>query len=192
MKTLLLIRKKNIYERMIILLFFVVLASSCVVQGWTNDYDKTTDAQKKKIVALEKFKDVRTDFIYTINGQQLREELKNHSKSIVYIFSNGCSSDLCKPIEVYEDFALRNGYKLFLVMNGFANLDATLKQPHSSVLYVMDNYYYNEKLNYKYSRCFENDLMNRPLNEKRRAYVGNLYFFEGDTLMQILKELPEE
>ena len=77
-------------------------------------------------------------------------------------------------------------------MNGYTNLDATLKQSHSNVLLVMDNDYYNEELNYKYSRCFENDLMERPLKEKRGAYAGSLYFFERDTLTQILKELPKE
>lgn len=192
MKTLLLIHKKASSNVMAVFLSFIVLTSSCVVQGWTNDYDKLTDAHKNKILTLKTFQDTSNEFIYKVNGQQLREELRNHSKSIVYIFSNGCSSDLCKPIAVYEDFAAKNGYKLFLVMNGFANLEATLKQPHVSVLFAMDNYYYNEKINYKYSRYFENDLMNRPLNEKLGAYMGSLYFFEGDALIQILKELPKE
>ena len=192
MKIRLLILKKVSFKVIATLLSFIVFTSSCVVQGWTNDYDKLSDAHKNKILTLKTFQDTRSEFIYKVNGQQLREELRNHSKSIVYIFSNGCSSDLCKPIAVYEDFALRNGYKLFLVMNGFANLDATLKQPHGNILFAMDNYYYNEKINYKYSRYFENDLMSRPLNEKSGAYAGSLYFFEGDALTQILMELPKE
>ncbi len=77
-------------------------------------------------------------------------------------------------------------------MNGFANLDATLKQEVINVLFVMDNNYYNEKLNYKYTRYFENDLKNRPINEKNREYYGSLYFFQGDSLVQILKELPKD
>ena len=184
--------KNDSMKKMMILLSFIGLASSCIVQGWTNDYDKLSDVQKEKITTLKEFQDTRNKLIYKVNGQQLREELKNHSKSIVHIFSNGCSSDLCKPIAFYEDFAVKNGYKLFLVMNGFTNLDATFKQPHSNVLFVMDNDYYHEKLNYKYSRYFKNDLMNRPLKEKAGAYAGNLFFFQRDTLIQILKELPEE
>ena len=179
-------------KRKIVLITFIGLFSSCIVQGWTNDFNKLSEAQQKIIVDLVDFQNLDKGFIYKINGQQLREELKNHSKSLVYIFSNGCSSDLCKPLSVYEEFARSNGYNLYLVMNGYANLDATLKQAVSNVLFVMDNDYYNEKLNYRYSRYFENDLKNRPINEKNREYYGSLYFFQGDSLVQILKELPKE
>lgn len=177
-------------KNLLILLLFVGVASSCTIQGWTNDFDKLNDTQKGNIAKLIHFSDVSKDSIYKISGLQLREELKNHPKSIVYLFSNGCSSEFCRPLSVYEDFAVKNGYKLFLVMNGYTNLDATLKQPISGVLYVIDNDYYKERLNHKYTRYFENDLTNKPLNEKRGKYSGNLYFFQGDTLVQILRELP--
>ena len=179
-------------KKIIILISLIGFTSSCVVQGWTNDYERLSESQKAKIIEIETFQDIHKGFIYKINGQQLREELRNLAKSIVYIFSNGCSSDLCKPISVYEDYASRNGYNLFLVMNGFANLDETLKQTFSNVLFAMDNYYYNENHCYKYSRYFENELTNKPLNEKNKIFLGNLYFFHGDTLIQILKELPNE
>ncbi|MHC1774169.1 MAG: hypothetical protein AB9834_02030 [Lentimicrobium sp.] len=177
-------------KKILILLFFVEVTSSCTVQGWTNDYDKLTEAQKGKIARLLHFSDVSKDSIYKLNGMQLREELKNHPKSIVYLFSNGCSSEFCRPLPVYEDFAVKNGYQLFLVMNGYTDLNATIKQPVSGTLFVIDNDYYNEKLNNKYTRYFENDLTKKPLNEKAGKYSGNLYFFEGDTLVQILRELP--
>lgn len=174
------------------ILSLIAFTTSCVVQGWTNDYNKLNESQKKKIIELEKFQNINKDFIYKINGQQLKKELQNHPKSIVYIFSNGCSSNLCKPISVYEDFAIRNGYSLFLVMNGFANLNETLNQTISQVLFVIDNDYYNEKHCYKYTRYFQNELTNKPLKEKNRIFLGNLYFFQGDSLVQILKELPKE
>lgn len=179
-------------KKVFLLLAFTGIASACTVQGWTNDYDKLNETQKQKIAEFHNFKAVSRDSIYKINGQQLREELKNHPKSIVYLFSNGCTSELCRPLSVYEDYAVKNGYQLFLVMNGYTNLDATLKQPVSGVLYVIDNDYYKERLNYKYTRYFENDLTNKPLNEKAGKYSGNLYFFERDTLLQILRDLPKE
>ncbi len=178
-------------KKILIFLSFIAFTTSCVVQGWTNDFDTLSDTQKNKVKAIENFQDLNNQFIYKISGKQLKEELKNHPKSIVYIFFNGCHSDFCKPISVYEDFARRNGYSLFLVMTGYTNLHETLKQPISNVLFVMDNYYYNEKLHHKYTRYFKNDLTNKPLNEKRE-YYGSLYFFEGDSLVQILRELPKE
>lgn len=179
-------------KKILIFLSFIGLTTSCIVQGWTNDFDTLSETQQNKVKAIENFQDLNNEFIYKINGQQLKEELKNHPKSVVYLFANGCTSDYCKPISVYEDFARRNGYSLFLIMSGYTNLNETLKQPISNVLFVVDNYYYNEKLNHKYTRYFENDLTNRPLTEKRREYSGNLYFFEGDSLVQILRELPKE
>lgn len=178
-------------RKIFVILSLVVFTYSCVVEGWTNDYNTLNEFQKKKITAIEDFRDLKKGLIYKINGQQLREELKNHPKSIVYIFSNGCSSELCKPISVYEEFAMQNEYHLFLIMNGFTNIESTLKQSFTSVLFVMDNEYYNEKRNYKYSRYFENDLLKRSLKEKNNKYSGNLYFFQGDSLVQILKELPK-
>lgn len=177
-------------KEIIVLFLLVGLASSCMVKGWTNDFEKLSAPQKEKILKMETFQDLHKGFVYKINGQQLKEELKNHSKSIVYIFTSGCSSDLCKPISVYEDFALKNGYQLFLVLNGFANLVETLDQKISNPLFVIDNDYYHEERNYKYSRYFENELINKPLKEKNNIYMGNLYFFEEDSLVQILKELP--
>jgi hypothetical protein len=179
-------------KNILLFLAFIAVVSSCTVLGWTNDFDKLTETQKEKIAEFDNYKDITKDSIYKLNGQQLREELKNHNRSIVYLFSNGCTSELCKPLSVYEDFAGKNGYQLFLVMNGYTSLNETLKQPISGVLFVIDNDYYNEKHNYKYTRYFENDLTNKPLKEKAKQYDGNLYFFRGDSLVQILRELPED
>lgn len=117
--------------------------------------------------------------------------MKNHTKSIVYIFTNGCSSELCKPLAFYEDYATRNGYKLFFVMTGYGSLGETLKQPFTNALFAIDNEYYNKKFSIAYLRYFENDLLKKQLNEKLE-YAGNLYFFEGDKLVRILHELPKD
>jgi hypothetical protein len=176
----------------IALIIFVcyALATACMVQGLTNDYNRLTDAQKAKVVELESFQVVQPGFIYKINAQQLKEELHNQEKSIVYIFSNGCTAEWSKPLSVYEEYALVNGYELFLVMTAYTNLAATLNQPHSSNLYVIDNEYYNQRISYNYLRYFQNELTNKPLKEKNRKYEGNLYFFKGSDLMGIFMELP--
>lgn len=153
-------------KKVLIYLTVAGLVSSCIVQGLTNDYKKLTESQKKSVLDLETFYDVRQGFIYKVNGQQLKAELKNHNRSIVYIFSNGCSSEFCKPLVFYENYARDNNYKLFMVMNGYTNLDATIKQAISNPLFVIDNFYYDEKISYKYTRYFENELTGNPLKEK--------------------------
>ncbi|HLF51031.1 hypothetical protein [Flavobacterium sp.] len=187
------IRQKQTLNRKIKILLFFLLAfiSSCSIQGLTNDYKKLEESQKSKIVALNNVTEFNTDYIYKVNGTQLKQELKAHPKSIVYIFKNGCTSDLCKPLMVYENYAKENGYKLFLVMDGFGNLNEALAQPITSPLFAIDSYHYQKKFRATYSRYFENDLTNKPFTEKNKEYLGSLFFFKEDKLEKILKELPK-
>lgn len=171
------------------LLTLIVL--SCSVQGVTNDYGKLTPEQKKLIIDLNSFDNLKTDYIYKISGNQLKEELKNHTKSLVYIFKNGCTSKMCKPMMIYENYAKENGYKLFLVMNGYANLSETLNQPYSSTLFSVNNEYYKSNYRNTYQRYFENEISNKPLDFKSKEYLGNLFFFEKNILVKVLHELPK-
>lgn len=171
--------------------FFTLIFISCSVQGVTNDYEKLTLEQKKLIVDLNNFDSLKTDYIYKISGIQLKEELKKHPKSLVYIFKNGCTSKMCKPMIIYENYAKENGYKLFLVMNGYANLFETLNQPYSSILFSINNDYYKNNIRNTYLRYFENEISNKPFNYKSKEYLGNLFFFEKDILVQVMDELPK-
>ena len=42
------------------------------------------------------------DCIMIINHDQLLNMVKKHEKALVYVFKNGCTSDFCKPIYIYE------------------------------------------------------------------------------------------
>lgn len=83
-------------------LFTFSIFNSCAIQGLTNDYGKLSEVEKERIVPIESFENLSLDKIYKINGKQLRTELAKHKKSMVYIFKNGCTSDYCKPMYVYE------------------------------------------------------------------------------------------
>lgn len=116
-----------------------IVSISCSIQGITNDYGKLSIEHKKRIVELVDFNITNSEYIYKLSGLQLKEELKKHPRSLVYLFKNGCASKLCKPLMVYENYAKQNGYKLFLVMNGYANLSETLIQPYTSTLFSINN-----------------------------------------------------
>lgn len=175
----------------VLLIFILIQFIFCSVQGLTNDYDKLSEMQKSKIVPFVHSKSMSSNYVFKINGNQLKEELKTHKKSLVYIFKNGCTSDYCKPLVVYENFANKNGYQLFLVMNGYANLDETLKQNIKSNLYVIDSDFYETKYRNAYLQYFENDLCNKPREQKNKEYLGNLFFFSEDKLQVIMQDLPK-
>ncbi|HSD15077.1 MAG TPA: hypothetical protein VLB74_10550 [Flavobacterium sp.] len=166
---------------------------SCTIQGLTNDYSKLSVENKAKVVPLENFENLNTEQIYKINAQQLKSELAKHPQSLVYIFKNGCTSDLCKPMYVYENFANKKGYKLFLVMNGYDGLNSTLDRRISfkSPLFSIDNNFYESKYRITYTRYFENELTGKPRETKRGEYLGNLYFFKGSQLEKIERDLPK-
>jgi hypothetical protein len=178
-------------KKIILFLFITLIVTSCRVQGLTNDLGKLNEDEKMKIIELSSFDNLDNKFIYKINGLQLNEELKKHPKSIVYIFKNGCTSKQCYPLFTYENYAKNNGYKLFLVMDGYADLYETLEQPFTSILFSINNEYYNSKYRITYSRYFENEITNKPREEKRKDYLGNIYFFKFNNLEKIVNDLPK-
>ena len=170
-----------------------LLLISCKITGLTNDYSKLTEDDKAKIVTLESFENLDETKIYKISGKQLRTELAKHEKSIVYIFKNGCTSDLCKPMQVYENYAKQNGYQLFLVMDGYGNLDDTVGQRNNftSSLFSINTDLYDSRYRATYSRRFENELLKKDINYKSNEYLGSLLFFEGNRLDKIVRDLPK-
>ncbi len=181
-------------KRLILLILVLIGFTSCTIRimGITNDYKYLNESQENKISELQSFDKVENGLIYEINGSQLRKELKNHPKSLIYFFSNGCKSEQCYPLMVYENFARANDYKLFLVMGGYNNLDETLDQPISSPLFAINSEFYGTKSRRRYSRFFTNEISGKSMNDKESKFEGVLYFFKEDKLQKVLMDLPSE
>lgn len=173
-----------------VLVVLTIISSSCTIQGLTNDYNKLNENQKAKVLPLIDFDHTQSGIVYKINGSQLREELLKYPKSLVYIFSSGCSSEHCKPLMTYKSYAEFNGYKLFLVMTGYMDFDKTIEQDIPGPLYVIDNQFYNKVIRNNYVSYFENDLLDQPLKADDE-YLGSLYFFKYGRLEKITRDLPE-
>ena len=77
-------------------------------------------------------------------------------------------------------------------MNGYASLNETLNQPISSTLFSINNEYYKSKYRNNYTRYFENEMLNKPLNTKEGEYLGNIYFFKLQNLEKTLNDLPNK
>lgn len=171
-------------------LLVILTFNSCAISGLTSDYGKLNSEEKKIIHKhIDSFDNLNSNEIYTINAQQLKQELRNNEKSLVYVFANGCVSAYCLPMNVYENYAKKHSMKLYLVMNGFGNLESTLEQNFSSPLFAIDYEYYETKFRFVATRKFENELRNRPLGFKEKEYEGSLFFFEKDRLIKVVKEL---
>lgn len=168
----------------------LLFLNSCAIYGLTNDYGKLSEEQKALISPLESFENLENNKIYTLNGQRLKEEIQKYPKALVYVFTNDCTSEYCLPMAVYKGYANENGYKLFLVMNGYANIDDTLDQYAEVPYFAIDNEYYDISMRNKYIRYFTNELTGLPRDAKQKEYLGDLYFFENGELQSISRELP--
>lgn len=166
-----------------------VLAQSCAVNGLTDDYKKLSDEQKTHVTTAD-FGNEKDDFVYTVNGKQLLAEIQKHDKALVYEFTNGCVGEHCKPMRVYEEFAKKNGYTLFLVMSGFANIDDTMGQrgTFESPLYAIDSKAYPTSYRVRYTRLFKQELMGDKFDKEN---YGGLMFFENGKFIRQLSELPK-
>jgi hypothetical protein len=173
-----------------IALSLIISCSSCIqFIGLTDDFSKLSMEQQSLIHEFDSSTQLIENNIYLINGKALRKELAKHEKSMVYLFTNGCKSKYCTPLKSYIENANKNGYKLFLVMTGFGNLAYTLRQSAPTHYFAIDSKYYEKKFRTIYSRMFENDFLNRELDFKEKEYQGNIFYFEGDTLVEIKQSL---
>jgi hypothetical protein len=178
-----------------LLLFFISNSCGLIIidsTGRTNDYEKLTEEQISTIIPYSKATRFEVGKVYTLNATELLSELNKHPESLVYVFKNACTGELCKPMAVYEEYAQIHQLKLFLVMNGFGNIAETTDQPLKSPLYAIDSDYYEENIRAKYERYFANELRGLPREKKSGGYQGNLYFFSGNQLDTICRELPKQ
>lgn len=172
------------------LLFLLNSCSLVSIGGFSDDYNKLTDEQKAMVVSFEPDQPTDKNKIYVINATELRVELKKYPKALVYTFANSCSSEFCKPLYVYENWAKENDYKLFLVMVSYANIEETLLQNISSQLYVIDSNYYGNGPFGKYVGYFENELKSLDIKTKEN-WNGGLFFFKNGEFVNNLNELPK-
>ena len=179
--------KKLLYYSIIILFF-----NSCQVCGVTNDYDKLTDEQLTHLAPFTSFKEAVPGKVYEINASLLKEEMKLQPKSLVYVFANWCTSSDCLPLSVYQNYAEKNGYNLYLVMTGYWDLNKSLKQNIELPLYTIEPVFYNTKYSSAYVRKFSNELMSIPLETKSkdRKMDGSLFFFNYGILDTVRHQLP--
>ncbi len=174
-------------KNLILLLLTAILLNSCKIYGYGNDYEDLPDHYQQRIKTLESFNNLNPYLIYKVSGNQLSEELKNHPKVVVYIFTNGTHCRI-RPLKDYVDLANENNYKLFFVMNGYYNLRDTLEDlsTYPFPIYSINNEVYNSNFKPKYVGLFEKDL-NVKLNENT-IQLNHLFYFENGKFIKTIDE----
>jgi len=163
---------------------------SCVqVRGIGDDYKHLTPLEKSLIEPFNKEKKLLKSRVYKTNATTLLEALKDYPKAFVYVYTTGCMNDTCKPLTVYEEYANKNGYKVFFVLTSYKDLDIALVEPRTSPLLVIDSDYYGNKLFRAYVSDFENELSGRDRKSKENL-VESLHFYEKGIYQKSYSYLP--
>lgn len=169
-----------------------LLCSSCItIYGVTSDYKKLDPALHPYLATYEEGKDTLHNRVYAITGEQIRQQMEQHDKILVYTFANSCVGPTCYPLATFKRWAEENGYKLYLVTVGYNNLGATLNQQVNLPLYVIDYKAYHTNMRGKYYDRFLLDLLKNEVNSTEIVHKQNasLYAFEKGKLTQISGDL---
>lgn len=111
-------------RKIVVLVFFCFSLVSCVqVRGLGDDYKYLTPFEKTLIVPFKKDESLKMSKVYKTNANSLLNSIKNYPKAFVYVYTVGCVGDACKPLSVYEEYAQKNGYKVFFVLTSYKDLD---------------------------------------------------------------------
>ncbi len=169
-----------------------LLCSSCIqITRLTSDYKKLDPAFRPYLATYEEGKDTLPNRVYSITGEQIRHQMEQHDKILVYTFTNGCSGPTCYPLATFKRWAEENGYKLYLVTTGYDHLGHTLSQQINLPLYVINYKAYNTNWRGKYYDRFLLDLLQNEANSKAIVKDSsiNLYTFEKGKLTQVSSDL---
>ena len=177
-------------------LFALLLFSSCAVieiNGLGNDYKDLDESHKALVRPLDSFEEAQSGLVYKLTMPILKEELEQQPKAIVRVFNPACTSNTCRPLSIYQQYAQENGYALYQVMISYAGMEDAISQAKDFPLFVIDNDYYKTSLQPLYLRYFTNELIGLPRKTKERDVPeeldGHLYFFEYGQLIKVTDDL---
>lgn len=178
----------------ILLALSAVLFSSCLFHIITdNYYDYLEPDQKTKIKKLENFESTKPGFVYEITGTELMDELKNHDKSMIYVFANSCPSHSVNHLYEEKKYAEENGFNLILVMHSYTNMNSTLQKDLGLPIFAIDSEAYEIKKSRKYYKKFREDIGFYAYKETLDGmWPGRYLFYEKDKLVDGKNYLTEE
>ena len=165
----------------------VFLITSCIISRG-NHYSHLSEEDRAKIKDLNNFEDLNKNFIYEITADQLLNELQNHPKSLVYIFTSGCSGDTVNSLSEIEEYAEQNNLRLFLILTGYWQLNQTLDQDLESQLFSIDAKEYGNPNKAGYTTKFRKELGYKEYYDIHKK-GGNYMFFEGNVLKEMKYDL---
>lgn len=121
--------------------------------------------------------------VYIINGQNLKNCLKQEDKSMVFIWAPKCTSRVCIPLDVVQEYCTKNHITLSVVAEYY---DSELMKKVYNIkkpIFGIDTEFYQTSLTDRYLNAFMNDIAQTNYSNKRYLY------FEKGVLKNMIDEL---
>lgn len=166
--------------------------SSCgiiEINGYGSDIKKLSKEERNYLQEFVAFNQTEPGYIYPINGEQLKTEIKKYPKALVYDFKSNCVSATCYPLSTFVRYAKEHNYKLFLILNSYASLNETIDQQIKQPIFVMDHLYYQTNVRSKYSNRFIADMLKGEEMQISKESYPSIYLFEEGKLVGFAEDL---
>lgn len=168
-------------KKVLVILFVVSqFITSCSIKGNFKGLYSYYESEKKVSPNLFK-KNVQictlkyNQYVYIINGINLKNCIASEEKSLIYIWEPHCKSKFCLPLGTIQEICKEKGIKLYIVAQYYDSELMSKKYNLDSPIFGIDTEYYNTNLVEKYVTKFIHDFnINKEIGERY------LYFENGN------------
>jgi hypothetical protein len=164
-----LIKQGGSLTSLLILSFSIILLNSCVQGSFKGLYSYYERSIKEKPGIFINTKNLDTingkfskldNYVFIINGKDLKNCLKENDKSFIYIWGAKCSSKICYPLELINNHCKKNNVSLFIVAEYYDSENMSYDYELDKNILAIDTKHYNTNLTSKYLNLFLKDIDN--------------------------------
>ena len=152
-----------------LLLFSILLLTSCIqgsFKGLDSYYTKTIKEKPEIFINTKNLDSINGKFsklenyVFIINGNDLKKCLKENDKSFVYIWGAKCSSKVCYPLELINNHCKKNNVSLYIVAEYYDSESMSYNYELDKNILAIDTKHYKTNLTSKYLSLFLKDIDN--------------------------------
>jgi hypothetical protein len=164
-----LIKQGGSLTSLLIFSFSIILLNSCVQGSFKGLYSYYERSIKEKPGIFINTKNLDTingkfskldNYVFIINGKDLKNCLKENDKSFIYIWGAKCSSKICYPLELINNHCKKNNVSLFIVAEYYDSENMSYDYELDKNILAIDTKHYNSNLTSKYLNLFLKDIDN--------------------------------
>ncbi len=170
-------------KQFIPLLFFItIIQSACVITntpGFYSGYKKLLPEQLSMVKFLDNEAIISRDNtkIFAVTSNSLLKRIEEEDTVLIYIWSAHCTSDVCIPIAMVQNYCNKKNFELFVVSEYYDQLMFKNVGATRNPLLAINHKYYKTDYCPKYTKLFLRALdEDKLLNESNR---NNRFWFFG-------------